>query len=92
MAGWHHQGNGQELGQTLGDGEGQGGLGMLQSMGSQKVIQLGDWTTTMYYHQCKHMHHTCVHRYMELLMSHRNIYDFLKIYTDAIVIIQHTLF
>ena len=26
MAGWHHQCNGHELGQTLGDGEGQGGL------------------------------------------------------------------
>ena len=26
IAGWCHQGNGRELGQTLGDGEGQGGL------------------------------------------------------------------
>ena len=26
MAGWYHQGNGHELGQTPGDGEGQGGL------------------------------------------------------------------
>ena len=26
MVGWHHQFNGHELGQTLGDGEGQGGL------------------------------------------------------------------
>ena len=26
MAGWHHQCNGYELGQTSGDGEGQGGL------------------------------------------------------------------
>ena len=26
MAGWHHQCNGHELGQTCGDGEGQGGL------------------------------------------------------------------
>ena len=25
MAGWHHQFNGRELGQTSGDGEGQGG-------------------------------------------------------------------
>ena len=25
MAGWHHQCNGHELGQTLGDGEGQEG-------------------------------------------------------------------
>ena len=26
MAGWHHQCNGHELGQTSGDAEGQGGL------------------------------------------------------------------
>ena len=26
MVGWHHQCNGHELGQTLGDDEGQGGL------------------------------------------------------------------
>ena len=26
MAGWHHRCNGHELGQTSGDGEGQGGL------------------------------------------------------------------
>ena len=26
MVGWHHQLNGHELGQTPGDGEGQGGL------------------------------------------------------------------
>ena len=25
MVGWHHRFNGRELGQTLGDGEGQGG-------------------------------------------------------------------
>ena len=26
MVGWHHRFNGRELGQTSGDGEGQGGL------------------------------------------------------------------
>ena len=26
MSGWHHQLNGHELDQTLGDGDGQGGL------------------------------------------------------------------
>ena len=34
MDGWHHQCNGHDLGQTSGDGEGQGGL---HSMGSQRV-------------------------------------------------------
>ena len=37
MVGWHHQPNGHESEQALGDGEGQGSLGMLQSMGSQRV-------------------------------------------------------
>ena len=38
MAGWHHWCSGHELGQTPGDGEGQG-PGVLQSMGSQRVRQ-----------------------------------------------------
>ena len=37
MAGWHHLCNGHEFGQTLEDGEGQGGSIVLQSMGSQTV-------------------------------------------------------
>ena len=37
MVGWHHQLNGREFEQTLGDSEGQGRSGMLQSMGSQRV-------------------------------------------------------
>jgi len=43
MVGWHHCCNEHEFGQTPGDGEEQGGLGMLQSMGSQRV--LCDWAT-----------------------------------------------
>ena len=37
MIGWHHQLNRHEFEQALGDGEGQGSLAMLQSMGSQTV-------------------------------------------------------
>ena len=37
MVGWYHQLNGHEFEQAPGGGEGQGGLGMLQSMGSQRV-------------------------------------------------------
>ena len=37
MVGWHHQLNGHEFEQTLGDSEGQGGLVVFQSMGSQRV-------------------------------------------------------
>ena len=35
MVGWHHRFNGHELGQTLGDGEGQGSL-VCQSIGLLK--------------------------------------------------------
>ena len=42
MAGQHHQCNEHELGQTPGDGKGQGG-GVLQSIGSQSIgHNLGD--------------------------------------------------
>ena len=37
MVGWHHWLNGQEFEQAPGDGDGQGGLVVLQSMGSQRV-------------------------------------------------------
>ena len=36
MAGWHHRINGHEFEQALGVGDGQGSLGMLQSVGSQE--------------------------------------------------------
>ena len=38
MVGWHHQLDGREFEQALGDGEGQGSLACCsQSMGSQRV-------------------------------------------------------
>ena len=37
MVGWHHPLNGHEFEQTLGNGEGQGKPGVLQSMGLQRV-------------------------------------------------------
>ena len=37
MAGWHHRLYAHEFGWTPGVGDGQGGLGMLQFMGSQRV-------------------------------------------------------
>ena len=42
MVGWHHQLNGHEFEQSLGDGEGQGN-GMLTSMGPQRVGH--NWVT-----------------------------------------------
>ena len=43
MAGWHHQCKGHELGQTLRDGEGQGGLACCSPWGC-KETSLGNWT------------------------------------------------
>ena len=43
MAGWHHQFNEYELGQTLGDGKGQGGLVCFISSWSCRVGH--DWVT-----------------------------------------------
>ena len=37
MAGWHHRLDGQEFGQTLGDGEGQGNL-VFSSSGGHKEL------------------------------------------------------
>ena len=41
MVGWHHQCNGHELGQTLGDGEGQGGLACYSPWGHRVRHLLG---------------------------------------------------
>ena len=41
MAGWHHYCNGRELGQTLGDGEGQGGLAGCSPWGRQESDTTG---------------------------------------------------
>ena len=37
MIGWHHRFNGYELGQTLGDSEGQGSLACCSPWGSRRV-------------------------------------------------------
>ena len=46
MVGWHHQLNGHELGQTLGDGEGQDAEDWSAAVhGVEKSwSQVGDWT------------------------------------------------
>ena len=41
MAGWHHWCNGHELGQTSGDGEGQGGLACCSSQGLKELDMTG---------------------------------------------------
>ena len=44
MAGWHHQFNGHVLGQTLGDGEGQGGLACCSPWGHKDSDTIGRLT------------------------------------------------
>ena len=41
MVGWHHQCNGHELGQSLGDGEGQGGLVCCSPWGCKELDSTG---------------------------------------------------
>ena len=41
MAGWHHQGNDHELGQTLRDGEGQGSLACCSPWGRKEPDMTG---------------------------------------------------
>ena len=41
MAGWHHRCNGHELGKTLGDGEGQGGLACCSPWGCKESDMTG---------------------------------------------------
>ena len=41
MGGWHHQCNGHELEQTLGDGEGQGGLACCSPWGHKELDMTG---------------------------------------------------
>ena len=41
MAGWHHRCNEYELGQTLGDGEGQGGLACCSPWGHKESDATG---------------------------------------------------
>ena len=42
MVGWHHQLNGRESEQTLGDSEGQGGLVCCRPLGRKSQTRLSD--------------------------------------------------
>ena len=46
MTGWHHRCNGHELGQTLGDGEGQGGLVCCSPWGHEELDMTGQLNNT----------------------------------------------
>ena len=45
LVGWHHWFNGHELGQTPGDGEGQGGLACCSPWGRKELDRTYNWTT-----------------------------------------------
>ena len=45
MVGWHHQLNGHELEQVLGDGKGQGSLACCSPWGHKSWTWLSNWTT-----------------------------------------------
>ena len=47
MAGWHHQCNEHELGQTPGDGEGQGGLVSYSPWGHKESDMTGQMNNNM---------------------------------------------
>ena len=46
MVGWHHQWNGHELGQTLGDGKGHGGLVYCSPWGCKESEMIGSLNNT----------------------------------------------
>ena len=48
MAGWHHQCNGRELGQTSGDGEGQRGLAGCSPWGCKESDTTGRLNNNKY--------------------------------------------
>ena len=54
MVGWHHQLNGHECEQTLGDSEGQGSLGILQFMGLQSWTWFSNWIATLFAYSKSH--------------------------------------
>ena len=49
MAGWHHRYNGHELGQTLGDGERQGGLAFCSPWGHKELGATRNWSAKISY-------------------------------------------
>ena len=53
MVGWHHQLNGHECEQTLGDSEGQGSLACCISLVAKSQTWLSNWTTTVVLATCR---------------------------------------
>ena len=50
MAGWHHHCNGRELGQTSGDGEGQGSLACCSTYGCKKSDKTGPLNNNIHHY------------------------------------------
>ena len=56
MVEWHHQLNGLEFEQTLGDSEGQGSLVCYSPQGHKEQDTTGDLTTNTYIYICIYLH------------------------------------
>ena len=80
MAGWHHQCNGHELGQTSGDGEGQGGLACCDPWGLKQLDTTGQlnnngnstltyWETSKLFSTVTVLFYTSPHSFQHLLFS-----------------------
>ena len=67
MVGWHHRFNENELGQTLGDGEGQGGLVSCSPWGRRGRYDLATESTHTHTHIGMHvgvcLHISCMLKY-----------------------------
>ena len=68
MVGWHHRLNGHEFEWTLGVCDGQGGPGMLQSMGSQRVKH--EWVIKPNRTELCHSFKCCALLFSLLLQKH----------------------
>ena len=56
MVGWHHWFNGQELGQTLGDGKGQGSLACCSPWGHKESNTTWQLKNNIVWEQCAYIH------------------------------------
>ena len=82
MAGWHHRCNGHELGQTPGDGEGQGGLVCCSSWGHKE----SGTTKREHEHVCVHVH-ACVRIFFFRFFFLTGYYKMLSIVLCAVQLV-----
>ena len=89
MAGWHHRCNERELGQTLGDGEGQGGVVCCSPWGCKELDTTGQLTTINFYFLCKKSFYPCnAYKILKSIQKHEynDSMDDLFIYKELLVL------